>query len=75
MYPLFVVQTFTAGRWGVIPDTPIQVDTEDHALRLAHRLACEKPAVLALYRWNNETQIIAAIGRVPDSALEAVVNG
>ena len=75
MYPLFVLQGFTACRWGVIPDTPIQVDTEDHALRLAHRLACEKPAVLALYRWNNETQIIAAIGRVPDSALEAVVNG
>ncbi|PRA84801.1 hypothetical protein CQ054_14375 [Ochrobactrum sp. MYb29] len=75
MYPLFVVQGFTACRWGVIPDAPIQVDTEDHALRLAHRLACEKPAVLALYRWNNETQIIVAIGRVPDSALEAVVNG
>ena len=39
MYPLFVVQGFTACRWGVIPD------------------------------------IIAAIGRVPDSALEAVANG
>lgn len=75
MYPLFVVQGFTQCRWGVIPDAPIQVDSEDHALRLAHRLACAKPAVLALYRWNNETQIIVAIGRVPDSALEAVANG
>lgn len=75
MYPLFVVQAFTAGRWGVIPDVPIHVESEDQALRLAQRLASEKPAVLAIYKWNNETQIIAAIGSVPDSALEAVANG
>jgi len=71
MSSLFVVQSFTKCRWGVVPDVPIQVEGAEQAERLAERLARTKPAVLAVARRNNEARVIVAIGRVPDSAMEA----
>lgn len=66
----FVVQTYSACRWGIIPDLPIQVEDEDHAGRLARRLAETKPAVLALANINEAIEIIASYGEVPEAAME-----
>ncbi len=71
MAALFVVQSFTECRWGIIPDNPIEVENEDQAVRLAERLAPIKPAVIAVYRWNNQAEVIAMFGCVPETVLEA----
>ncbi|WP_266035215.1 hypothetical protein [Brucella intermedia] len=75
MFPVCVVQSFTASRWGVVPDVPIQVGDVEQAERLAERLAHKKPAVLAVYKWNNKAEVITAIGDVPDSFLDAIACG
>ncbi|KAB2694092.1 hypothetical protein [Brucella haematophila] len=71
MAPVIFVQSFTAGRWGVIPDVPIQVERLEEAERLAVRLSASKAAVIAVYKWNNQAEVIAMFGRVPENILEA----
>lgn len=73
MFPVCVVQSFTAGRWGVVPDAPIQVGDVIQAERLAERLAKTKPAVLAVYKWAGSAEVIKAIGEVPESFLDAIM--
>ncbi|MFC0245783.1 hypothetical protein ACFOLL_12800 [Falsochrobactrum ovis] len=74
MTALYVVQSFTEGRWGVIPDTPIEVQDYEQAERLVCRLARTKPAVIAVEKWMGGVEIIAAIGRVPESVFEEAAN-
>jgi len=73
MFPVCLVQSFTAGRWGVIPDAPIQVGNVMQAERLAERLARTKPAVLAVYKWAESAEVIKVIGEVPESFLDAIM--
>lgn len=53
MASYFVVQSFSSGKGGMTPDTPIQAQSLIHARRLAERLALQKPAVLAFTRDGN----------------------
>lgn len=70
MNAVILVQAFTACRWGVIADTPMEVDTEDQAYRMARRLAETKPGALAIFKWQDRAEVIASFGDVPDSALD-----
>lgn len=53
MTSYFVVQSYSSGKGGMMPDAPIQAQSTDHARRLAQRLAQRKPMVLAFMRDGN----------------------
>lgn len=78
MITYFVVQSFSRGKKGVvIADTPIQASSEDHALRMAERLASTKQAVVAFSRTGDPKAgeyepavILATHGHVPEEIEE-----
>jgi len=72
MISLIFVQAFTASRFGVIPDDPIEVDNPEHAYRLAERLARQKPGAAVFYKFGGRTTVLASYGRVPETFLEDV---
>ncbi|MBN9028895.1 MAG: hypothetical protein BGO05_10080 [Rhizobiales bacterium 63-7] len=53
MASYYVVQSFTSGKSGTFPDTPIQAQSVDQARRLAQRLAAKKEMVIAFMRDGN----------------------
>lgn len=79
MSAMYVVQSFTAGRRGVLqPDSPIQARSTDHARAVAKRLAVRKALVVAFKRegdpktgeWE-DARLIDAFGTdIPDEILE-----
>lgn len=78
MSPVFVVQSYCAGRKGtLIADSPLQTQSVGHARRVAERLAERKALVVAFTRSGNPAtgeydcaRLIAAFGDVPDEVLE-----
>lgn len=80
MVTYFVVQSFSLGKRGaLLPDLPVQATGEDHAKRLANRLAGSKVGVVAFSRSGDPSSgeyddavLIAAHGRLPDE-MEASV--
>jgi hypothetical protein len=49
----FVVQSFSSGKGGVLPDSPFQAQNIDHARRMARRMAQTKAMVVAFMREGN----------------------
>lgn len=78
MLTYFVVQSFSFGKKGIIiADLPVQVSSQEHALRMAERLALQKPAVVAFSRtgdpkageWDPAV-ILSMHGNVPEEVEE-----
>ncbi len=53
MASYFVVQSFSSGKEGVVPDAPIQAQSIAHARRMAERMALTKAMVIAFMRDGN----------------------
>jgi hypothetical protein len=53
MASYFVVQSFTSGKGGMTPDSPVQAPSLMQAKRMAERLALQKPMVIAFARDGN----------------------
>ena len=78
MSAMYVVQSYSAGKKGVRPDTPVLVNSVLHARRMAERLAVRKAMVIAFMRVGDgitgefeDPKLIAAFGDdLPDEINE-----
>lgn len=73
MLEYFVVQAYSMTRMGALaPDTPVQAQGAEHAMRIAARLSEHSPAVIAFSRCGDpatgdyeDAVILACYGDVP----------